>query len=168
MRGNVATEDEKSLKLIIEEQKRDYDYLLHIYDRTRATESILLTAGFGIVAYLYYTPPVGGKQTIAARLFYPAEDYGKVIYIMAACFFAYGIFKLMLTVFGNNPWETAYDGTKPKAATEIATLEHIKQRYDHCHSFNSQNYAKRKKNLEFLFFSILISATILIVIKTLK
>jgi hypothetical protein len=158
----------ESLKIIIEEQRRDYDYLLHIYNRTRATESILLTATFGVVAYLYYSAPVGSKTTIATRLFFPTEDYGKVIYVIAAGFFAYGILKLMLTVFGNNPWETAYDGNDPQNGTEQSTLEYIKKRYNECHAFNSQTYIKRKDNLEFLFFSIIISAIILIVIKTLR
>jgi len=159
----------KSMELIIEEQHRDYDYLLHIYNRMRATESVLLTAVFGIVAYLYYKAPVGSKTSITDRLFIPSQDYGKVIYSIAAGFFVYGLLKLMLNVFGKNPWMTAYETVKTNYTYKyIETLEYIKNRYDACYEFNSKGYAKRKNELEFLFYCILISATILIVIKTLK
>lgn len=164
-----AKEEVESLKLLIEEQRRDYDYLQSIYDRTRATEGVLLTAAFGIVAYLYYNAPLGGKISIAERLFIPAEDYGKVIYFIAAGFFVYGLFKLMLTVFGNNPWMTAYESAKTNYSYDhLETLRYIKERYEACHQFNGDKYAKRKKELVFLFYCILVSAIILIVIKTLK
>lgn len=159
----------ESLKLIIDEQRRDYDYLRHIYDRLRSTESILLTAAFGIIAYLYYTAPAGSKTSIAQRLFVPTEDYGKVIYFMAAGFFIFGIFKLIFNVFGNNPWQTAYETPKTDYSYKhIDTLRYVKKRYDECFEYNSVAYIKRKKELVFLFYSILISAIILIVIKTLK
>lgn len=166
--GFTVTKDD-SLKVIIEEQHRDYDYLLHIYNRLRATESVLLTATFGIIAYLYYGAPADGKTNIAQRLFLPPQDYGKVIYFMAAAFFFYGLIRLMLNVFGDNPWETVYESSKNDYTFDhIGTLEYVKKRYDECHEFNGSQYLKRKKELTFLFFSILISATILIVIKTLS
>lgn len=167
----MATKDEqkaKALKYIVEEQRRDYDYLLHIYDRTRATESILLTATYGILIYLYSASPIGTKMTIAGRLFFPTEDYGKAIYLIAASFFYFSLIKLTLTVFGNNPWETTYNGENSDGLNELTSLEHIKKRYDECHEYNANTYLKRKKNLEFLFFCILISAIILIAIKTLR
>jgi hypothetical protein len=165
----INPQDEDSLELIIEEQKRDYDYLKSIYDRTRSTENVLLTATFGILAYLYYNAPLGVKSTIAERLFVPAEDYGKVIYFIAAGAFIYGLFKLMLTVFGNNPWMTAYESdAKDHCDNPLRTLKYIKKRYDECHDFNLGMYEKRKKELVFSFFCILISAIVLIVIKTLK
>ncbi len=162
-------EKENSLKLIIDEQRRDYDYLLSIYDRTRATENILLTAGFGVLAYLYYAAPQGSRLSIVERLFMPHEDYGKVIYVIAASFFAYGILKLIFTVFGDNPWETAYETSKASYShQQIDTLEYIKDRYDICHRLNGKAYYDRKKQLIFLFYTILLSAIILVVIKTLR
>lgn len=161
--------EEESLKLIIEEQKRDYDYLLHIYDRMRATEGVLLTATFGVVAYLYYGEPDGAKSDLFKRLFVPTEDYGKVIYFMAAGFFAYALVKLMINVFGKNLWMTAYEAPKTNYTHKtIDTLRYIKGRYDDCLEFNGEQYRKRKETLGFLFYCILISATILIVIKTLS
>jgi len=166
----VSKEDRtKSLELIVVEQRRDYDYLVHIYNRTRATEGLLLTAVFGVVAYLYYKAPVGSRTSIVDRLFIPHEDYGKVIYFIAAGFFVYGIFKLMLTVFGYNPWKTAYEREKTDYSyNQMKTLEYVKKRYDVCLEFNGRKYAERKKELIFLFYCILISAIILIVIKTLN
>ncbi len=165
----TATEKIKSLKLIIEEQRRDYDYLLHIYNRTRATENILLTASFGIIAYLYHPISDSSGMSIAKRLFLPAEDYGKVIYFIAAAFFAYAVLKLTLTVFGDNPWETAYETPKDNYThRHLDTLEYVKERHDTCQKTNSKNYLDRKKQLVFLFYCILLSAIILIVIKTLK
>lgn len=177
IRGKMATirtdssvsQKEESLKLIIEEQKRDYDYLLHIYNRMRAAESILLTATFGIVAYLYYSGPNGENPGILDRLFVPTEDYGRVIYFIAAGFFIYGLVKLIMNVFGNNPWMTAYESHKdsyPHKALE--TLEYIKIRYAECQEFNGEKYRKRKEGLNFLFYCIFISAIILMVIKTLS
>lgn len=159
-----------SLSAIIDEQHRDYNYLLHIYNRTRATENVLLTASFGVIAYLYYGISNGNaKESIAQRFFFPQQDYGKVIYVIAASFFAYAVLKLILTVFGNNPWETAYETPKNDYThRHVDTLEYIKKRYDDCWKTNSKNYMERKKELVFLFYSILLSAIILIVIKTLK
>jgi hypothetical protein len=167
----MATRTEKieSLKLIVEEQRIDYSYLLHIYNRTRATENILLTAAFGIIAYLYHPTSDGSRTSIAERLFLPAEDYGRVIYFIAAAFFFYAVLKLTLTVFGDNPWETAYETPKDNYThRHVDTLEYVKERYDTCQKINSKNYMDRKKQLVFLFYCILLSAIILIVIKTLK
>ncbi len=165
----VNKKDEgKSLELIIQEQRRDYDYLTSIYDRMRATENVLLTASFGIVTYLYYRAPAGSKSSIADRVFFPQEDYGKVIYIIAAGFFVFGIFKLMITVFGYNPWQTAYEREKTFSHNRLETLEYVKNRYDICLESNGKNYAKRKRELIFLFYCMLISAIILVVIKTLN
>lgn len=161
--------DVDSLKIIIEEQRRDYDYLLHIYNRMRATESILLTATFGVLAYLYYSAPIATKLPISQRLFLPAEDYGRFIYFAAASFFAYGLLKLMLNVFGDNPWETTYEIPKNDYSNKpIETLTYIKKRHDECIEVNGAAYEKRRKELKFLFYCILISAIILIAIKTLN
>ena len=166
--ANVIT-DKETLKAIIAEQVRDHDYLKSIYDRMRATASVLLTASFGIIAYLYYNAPLGEKISISQRLFVPAEDYGKVIYFIAAGFFIYGVFKLMLLVFGDNPWETAYESQKKDYDNdELRTLRYIKKRYDKCLAHNAKKYEKRRVELKFLFFCVLISAIVLIVIKTLK
>lgn len=165
----VAIEEE-ALKLIITEQKRDHDYLLHIYNRLRATEGLLLTATFGILAYLYYNSPIATKTSISERLFMPDEDYGKVIYLMAAGFFIYGLFKLMFNVFGYNPWMTAYEAPKTDYTYNkpLEILKYIRKRYDECLEFNSKKYSKRRTDLNFLFYCTLISAIILIVIKTLN
>lgn len=169
--GKATEEEIQTLKLVIDEQKKDYDYLLHIYNRMRATENILLTAAFGVIAYLYYpTASEGsGASDIAQRFFFPYESYGQVIYFIAAAFFLYGIVKLTLNVFGDNPWQTTYETTKKDYTLKpLDTLRYIKERYDECHNFNVEMYNKRKKELKFLFFCIIISAIILIVIKTLK
>lgn len=159
--------EQEGLQVTIEEQRRDYDYLVHIYNRMRATESVLLTATFALIVFLFRAPDNNDK-TIASRVFFPAEDYGKVIYIMAAAFFAYGAIKLTLNVFGNNPWETAYDVNKPiNTSLRNKALHQIKKRYDECHEYNGGCYNKRRKELKFLFFCILFSGTILVVIKSL-
>jgi hypothetical protein len=167
-RTNVdsKTERRESLAYIVEEQRRDYDYLLHIYNRMRATEGLLLTATFGIVAYLYYS---GKDGSILDRLTIPAEDYGKIIYLIAGSFFFYGLIKLMINVFGRNPWETVYQSNKTDYSYKpMETLEYIKNRHDECQKCNGDQYNKRKNELGFLFYCILISAIILIVIKTLS
>lgn len=163
----TSRKDDKaeSLRHIIEEQKRDYDYLLHIYNRMRSTEGLLLTATFGIVAYLY----TGVSGSLATRLSIPSQEYGKIIYIIAGGFFLYGLIKLMINVFGRNPWETAYESHKTNYSNEpLETLEYIKDRYDKCQERNGAQYNKRKDELGFLFYCILISAIILIVTKTLN
>jgi hypothetical protein len=159
----------ESLKLIIEEQKQDCSYLLHIYNRMRAAEGLLLTATFGIVAYLYHrSDGQTSKTSIADRLFFPHEDYGKIIYLMAAAFFIYGLVRLMLRVFGKQPWMTTYEIPKDNYSYKtLDVLEYYKKRHDECLNFNGEKYYKRKEELNFLFYSILVSAIILIVIKTL-
>lgn len=161
-------EKSESLKLIIEEQKRDYDYLLHIFNRLRATEGLLLTAGFGIVAYLYGSGPGGKSSDLLQRLFFPSEEYGQVIYLIAMGFFAFSMYELMSKVFGKNHWMTAYDSAKDSYTYKILdTLEYIKLRYDECGVHNTKRYFRRKDGLSSLFYRILVSAIILIVIKTL-
>jgi len=158
-----------NLQLIIEEQRRDYDYLLKIFERAGAKENVLLTATFAILAYLYYTPPLEGKVGIMERLFVPTQDYGVVIYVIAACFFFFGLFKLMLSVFGDSVWETAYETYKVDYSNHSrGVAKYIKERYDVAHAINLNSYIKRKMNLRLCFYCILISAIILIVIKTLK
>lgn len=160
----------KSLKIVVHEQKKDYDYLLHIYNRTRATESILLTAVFAVLAFLFHDTPTGPNVSISKVLFMPPQAYGKVIYTMAALAFLYGVIRLTLIVFGKNPWETAYDVSYKcdYDSNELSVLEHFKKRYDECHEFNLDKYEKRKEELKILFYCILLSAIILIVIKTLN
>jgi hypothetical protein len=122
---------EATYRMVIEEQRRDYDYLLRIYERAGSKENVLLTATFGIIAYLYYNAPAGSKHTIAERLFVPQQDYGKVIYIIAASFFILGLFRLIFNVFGDNPWETAYETKKPTYDDKsLRTLKYVKKRYD--------------------------------------
>lgn len=158
-----------SLKTIVEEQRRDYDYLLRIYERAGAKENVLLTATFGILAYLYYTGPDGEATGIVQRLFVPQEDYGLVIYMIAAAFFIYGLFRLMFNVFGGNQWETAYESNKANYDSDsVKTLRYFKKRYDQCHKTNLASYKRRTRDLRFCFYCILLSAIILIVIKTLK
>ncbi|HWB39377.1 MAG TPA: hypothetical protein VG604_04050 [Candidatus Saccharimonadales bacterium] len=162
-------EEAATLELIIREQKRDYDFLVHIYDRMRATEGLLLTAAFGILGYLYHPLAAGTKMTLMQRISFPSDDSERVIYVIAGAFFLYGVIKLTLNVFGKNPWMTAYESSKTSYEyNKLKTLRYIKHQYEECHSFNQKAYFKRKDELSFLFFCILISAIILIVIKTLK
>jgi len=161
--------DTEGVNLIIVEQHRDYDYLLKIYERAGAKENVLLTAAFAILAYLYYTPPIEGRVGIIERLFVPMQDYGLIIYVIAAGFFFFGLFKLMLSVFGDNVWETAYETSKADYPVDkYGTAKYVKTRYDIAHKINLGSYLKRKANLQLCFYCILISAIILIVIKTLK
>lgn len=165
----MASDKEESLKIIIAEQKNDLDYLLHIYDRLRATEALLLTAGFGVLIYLYSKAEVNVPNTIKGRLFFPDEDYGKFIYVIAASFFFFGLIKLMLNVCGNNWWDTTYESTKDNYTYKpVETLRYYKERYDHCIKVNGKRHGDRKRELHLLFYCILISAIILIVIKTLN
>lgn len=173
LRRNVTSgkqEKEASLRIILDEQRRDSDYLLHIFDRLRATESILLTVGYGILSFLYYSVATSTEDELFKRFFIPEEDYGKVIYFIAAAFFFYGLIKLTLTLFGKNYWQTAYEDSKTDYNHEstVSVLEYYKKRYDDCTAFNGKRYNKRKDNLTFLFFCILVSGIILIVIKTMQ
>lgn len=167
-----SSEDDSALRLIIDEQRRDYDYLLKIYDRAGAKENVLLAAGYGIVAYLYssYSGSVNGNSAgIIDRLFIPSQDYGLIIYMIAAAFFIYGLFKLTLNVFGDSRWETAYETSKKSYSKDSYNVAaYIKKRYDAAHKINLESYIKRKSDLKLCFYCILISAIILIVIKTLK
>lgn len=165
-----TSKEEASLMLIIEEQRRNSDYLLHIFDRMRATENVLLTSAYGILTFLYYSVATSDASTMAERLFFPEQDYGKVIYIIAAAFFFYGLIKLTLIVFGKNPWETSYESKKKDYTHEqpLTTLTYIKDRYDSCTKINGIEYNKRKDNLNFLFYCILLSGIILVVMKTLQ
>jgi len=164
-----TTAEERSVNLIIEEQRRDYDYLQNIYERAGAKENVLLAAGYGVVIYLYSTPASSAGNGIIKRLFIPSQDYGLVIYVIAAAFFLYHLFKLTLNVFGDSKWETAYQTSKSSYSKDpLAIAKYVKKRYDTAHEVNVTSYLKRKRDLKICFYCILISAIILIVIKTLK
>lgn len=162
--------DIESFKLVIEEQRRNYDYLLHIYNRMRATESVLLAATVGIIAYVYIDPNGNGaKTTLTERLLIPDESYGQVIYFIALGFFVFGVARLTLNVFGDNPWDTAYETARINYSNKpLKNLRYMKKRYDECQKLNAAAYTKRKDQLRFLFFCIFISAIILISIRTLS
>lgn len=167
MRRSNSQTYKESYELIITEQHRDNDYMQKIYERAGSKENVLLAATFGIIAYLYSTPS-GKGSGIIDRLSIPREDYGLVIYVIAAAFFLYGFFKLMFNVFGDNSWSTAYESNKQSYSNNPAkTAKYIKSRYDTIHSTNLASHIKRKRDLKICFFCILISAIILIVIKTL-
>ena len=166
----MATDKEKSesLDIILTEQHRDFDYLLHIYNRMRAGQSILLAASFAVVAYLYSSQS-SDDLSIAERLFFPGEGYGQVIYVIAAGFFLFGTIKLMINVFGYHPWETAYVTDKDNYSyIPLETKVYFKERNDSCIKRNGESYNKHKVELIFLFYSVTISAIILIVTKTLS
>lgn len=159
----------ESLDIILEQQQRDSDYLLHIYNRMRAGQSILLTASLAVIVYLYSVPAGSAKASIIERFFVPHQDYGKVIYFIAAGFFLYGVIKLMINVFGLHPWTTAYQTTKDNYTYDVVeTKVHFKKRNDMCIKKNGASYFKHKKELTYLFYSITISAIILVVIKSLS
>ena len=167
MADDTDNMDDNSLKLIIEEQRHNHDYLLRIYERAGSKENVLLTAAFGILIYLYSSPS-NSDGGIMARLSIPTEDYGIVIYVIAVGFFIFGLFRLMLSVFGDSIWETPYETSKKDyLPTANENLKYIKKRHDESMLTNRESYDKRKNNLRLCFFSILISAIILIVIKTL-
>lgn len=167
-KSTASQEKIEALNLIIDAQKEDYNYLLHIFNRMRATEGLLLTAGFGIAAYLYSSGPSGTSANLIERLFFPTEDYGQIIYLIAMAFFAYGMYELMSKVFGKNHWMTVYESVKDNYSfRHLDTLEYFKQRYDKCSEHNAKRYFERKEGLSSLFYRVLVSAIILIVIKTL-
>lgn len=169
MEERMVVNKNESLDIILGQQQQDNDYLLHIYNRMRAGQSILLTASIAVIVYLYSVPAGTGRASIAERLFIPQEDYGKVIYFIAAGFFIYGVIKLMINVFGSHPWITSYDSTKDNYIHDPeATKEYYKKRNDMCLKENGASYYKHKQELTYLFYSITISAIILVVIKSLN
>lgn len=164
-----TSKEERSIENIIIEQRRDQEYLIHIFDRMRNSENILLTVAVGILSFLYYTVASSDEPDLFKRLFIPEENYGKIIYFIAAAFFTYGFVKLTLTVFGKNPWVTAYENEKTDYdhSKPFETLKYIKVRNDECTDLNGATYNKRREKLQFLFYCILLGGIILIVIKTL-
>lgn len=159
--------DSESLDVVIEEQRRDQDYLLHIYNRMRAGQNILLAAAIGVLTYL--SSGLGIEDaSLSEKFFFPNEDYGKVIYILAAGFFLFGIIKLMIVVFGTHPWTTAYEeDRKEYYEGPIEVKKHFIKRNDAASNRNAKSYFKNRDELTYLFYSVTISAIILIVIKTL-
>lgn len=157
----------QSLDVILEEQRRDQDYLLHIYNRMRAGQNILLIASFGVLTYLSSALTAADKS-LAERFFFPDEDYGRVIYVIAAGFFLFGVIKLMVNVFGKHPWTTAYESQKDNYTHDpVDTKQYFKERNDKTVATNGQSYFKHRDELTYLFYSITVSAIILIIMKTL-
>jgi hypothetical protein len=157
----------ESLDVIIKEQHRDQDYLLHIYNRMRTGQNILLIASFGVLTYL--TSSLGDQtKSLVERFFWPSEDYGRVIYILAAGFFVFGIIKLMIDVFGKHPWTTSYVADKDGYSHDpVETKEYFKARNDEVTKANGKSYFRHRDELTYLFYSITVSAIILIAMKTL-
>lgn len=163
----MAVNKNESLDTILAEQRRDQDYLLHIYNRMRAGQNILLAASFGVLVYLSSALNLADKS-LAERLFFPDEDYGKVIYVLASGFFLFGVIKLMINVFGKHPWSTSYVAEKDGYDHDpVNTKQYFKERNDSVTLKNAKSYFQHHDELTYLFYSISVSAIILIVMKTL-
>jgi hypothetical protein len=163
----VKKYNNESLDIILTEQRRDQDYLLHIYNRMRAGQNILLAAAIGVLTYLS-SGLVSKDELLSEKFFFPDQDYGKVIYVLAAGFFLFGIIKLMINVFGVHPWTTSYDEDQKEYNEDSETVKlYFIKKNDEASGKNGHSYFKHRAELTYLFYSITISAIILLVIKTL-
>lgn len=172
MRNMAAKNPEKtdvifSLELVLEEQRRDYDVLAKLHERTETKTYTLLAASFALLTYLYSS--VADKQnSFADRLFIPEQLYGVVIYFGALFVFLISIAILLYAIKVPYKVATAFDNEQDDEilADYEKYLRYMKKRYLRASSINIKAYQRKHSLYNLAFLPLVLSAILLLSIKT--
>jgi hypothetical protein len=160
----VRDERIRSLELAIEEQRRDYDVISNLYSQAKNKNVTFLAAALALLTYLYGS--VNDGITLAEKLFIPKEPYGAVIYFLSLTMFLVAI-ALQLFALKPRQWLTAYDNDQEKNLLDNYEeyLVYIQDCYLKCSRVNCASYAKKQILLDMSFNMMLMSGTILLLLK---
>lgn len=164
-------QQEASLRITIEEQRRTYDYHIHMDNRIHSAEILLLTGSFAVLIYLYGSSPQSG-DLLEHFVFAPLDKPCLLgLYGAAVTVFLLSLILLSARVFGGKrPWLPTYPidhRTAVYEPTAIDTLKYYSERYIKCHANNRKRARERRRQLRTLFLCILYSSFVLIVMKAL-
>lgn len=162
----MARKDERIavLKVEIEEQRRDFDFLERLAERAGLKNITYLTASLVLLGYLY----TGNEQTnLRTKLFIPNEPYGVIIYALAFLLFISAI-AMLLMALKPRTWFTAYDNDQEDILTEDEEryLKYMKKRYVVCSKNNAASYGKKQALLEMSFPPLVLGGILLLLLKT--
>lgn len=153
----------KILELKIEEQRKDFDVALSFYEQAKVKNITFLASALGLLAYLYANP---GEESLRDKLFIPSEPYGIIIYGVSFIVFMSSIIMLLIALKPLN-WSTAYvNGQYGDEGDYLTYLKYINGRYESTSKTNGDSYNKKQTLLDISFIPLLISATILLLLKT--
>lgn len=154
------------LEKVIEEQRRDYDFLENAYVRVNTKVITFLAASLGLLGYLYVSD--GTAKSLQEKMFIPTAPYGIVIYAVALGLFIAGIAALLYALRPGK-WSTAYEMDYTDCNNYDSYehyLEYLKRRYDKCSLINCATYNKKQNVLNFAFVPLLLGGILLLVLKT--
>lgn len=151
----------------VEEQRRDYDVLARLFERTETKTYTLLAAAFALLTYLYSS--VAEKQaSFADRLFIPDELYGVVIYFGALLVFLGSIAILLYAIKVPYKVATAFDNEQEDEKLEDyeTYLQYMKKRYLRASGINLKAYQRKHSLYNLAFLPLVLSGILLLSIKT--
>ncbi|HEY1644781.1 MAG TPA: hypothetical protein VGF75_00145 [Candidatus Saccharimonadales bacterium] len=164
----MATKAEriKSLELAIEEQRRDYDVVKHLYSRAQTKIISFLTAGFVLLGFLYSN--VSSNTSLSAKLFIPKEPYGVIIYFISLAAYLSSLMMLLLALKPRS-WSTAFDDEQEDIIMQQGYEEYLiymKKRYLRCSRINTKSYNAKSGLLDMSLLPMLVGGIMLLILKT--
>jgi len=155
----------RSLELAIEEQRKDYEVLQHLYQGVKNTTAIKLAASLATLTYLYAST---SGDTLQQRLFIPSEPYGIIFYAFGLVLLLFGIATLLLSFAKSMQWSTAYDNEQEESLIldYEKYLHYMRKRYLKVSRTNAATYERRFVLVSMSFLPLVLGAIILLVLKT--
>jgi len=157
-----------SLKLRLEEERRDLDMLNEMYRTIKVKNITFLAAALALLGYLYTSTPEGGSSAnLKDKLFIPDEPYGVIIYA-----FSLGVFLISIAIllFALKPrtWSTPHDEEQEECVSEDYEryLEYMHRRSLRCIKINSSSYSKVQALLDISFLPLVLGGIMLLILKT--
>ena len=150
-------DNEKILRVAIEEQRRTYDWIDKSYDQLRLKILTVLGGGLAALTFLYST----------GTLFIPQEIYGRIFYFsgLGMLISALGILIFALKPL---PWEFSIedrDLLQLPANNIVEYLEYTKQRHMVCYQINIRAYNFKQRLFNLSLNPLIFGSIILVVIK---
>lgn len=149
--------DDAILLLTIEELRRTLDWLSDAYDKVNTKILTFLGGGLAALTFLY----------ASGDLFFPAEFYGQIFYVIGLVGMVSGIVMLFISLWPR-VWEFTIDSEDLNDMNfndYTHYLQYVKQNYMKAYKSNSNCYQKKHRLLHRAFIPLVIGAIILVVLK---
>lgn len=161
--------DKETLELALEEQRRDYDVLLGLYESIKLKNFTFLTAALGLMGYLYTSSANANKgEGLREKLFIPDESYGVILYAFGLVLILFAISILMVALTKTRTWSTAFDANLDELAPKQydSYLKFMHKRYLDIARTNCRSYDFKRQLINLSFIPLVLGGTILLLLKT--
>lgn len=148
---------DEMLEVTIDELRRAYDWVSHMYDKVKSKTLTFLGGGLALLIFLYS----GGN------LFFPSQVYGQIFYVIGLGLVVCSLVMLFVSTLPRT-WLLTVDSKDMDDMNfedDNHYLQYVKNNYMEAYKFNKNIYEKNGKMLNLSFFPLVIGAIILVVLK---